>query len=307
MNNLAKKFEEFWKILSQYEYITLCTHVEPDGDTLGSAIALQNLIKLNSKKCKEVKISGGDYPRNLSFIIDEPISLVSDEYFAKSLKIVVDTSTKSRIFDKRVVPQESLKLDHHPCEEKWLYEIGGDYWPAAGQVVANLAKTLKLKINQKAIEGMAMAIITDTSNFTERNISAETFEMMVYLMENKLNYAELIKNMQLNNDEINQIFEVCQNRKTEGLVTYAISEKVVTNDIVRPLIANFVSLSNSEVTLAVMKQVSGIYRCSIRSRSYYDVSEVARKFGGGGHKNSSGFKISSLDELLEVIKFINRK
>jgi len=254
---------------------------------------------------KEVLISGGDYPRNLSFLIKKPISLVSQDFFDKSLKVVVDTSTKNRIFDKRVIPEKSLKFDHHPEEEKWLFEIGGDYWPATGQLLTLLIKTLNLKVNETTLEGLAVAIITDTEYFSERNISAETFDMMSFLMSKGLKYSELLAKMQLNKNEAQQIFDVCKNMQTKGIVTYAISEKVVTNDLARPLVAQFVSLSNSEVSLVILKRVQGNYRCGIRSRTYYNVSEVAKHFGGGGHHNSSGFMIDNLQKLDEIIDFIN--
>ena len=93
--------------------------------------------------------------------------------------------------------------------------------------------------------------------------------------------------------------------QTKGIVTYAISEKVVTNDLARPLVAQFVSLGNSEVSLVILKRVQGNYRCGIRSRTYYNVSEVAKHFGGGGHHNSSGFMIDNLQKLDEIIDFIN--
>lgn len=305
MNNLKEKFITFWNYISNAKYITLCTHIEPDGDTLGSAIAFKEIIALNCPNVKEVLISGGDYPRNLSFLIKKPISLVSQDFFDKSLKVVVDTSTKNRIFDKRVIPEKSLKFDHHPEEEKWLFEIGGDYWPATGQLLTLLIKTLNLKVNETALEGLAVAIITDTEYFLERNISAETFDMMSFLMSKGLKYSELLAKMQLNKNEAQQIFDVCKNMQTKGIVTYAISEKVVTNDLARPLVAQFVSLSNSEVSLVILKRVQGNYRCGIRSRTYYNVSEVAKHFGGGGHHNSSGFMIDNLQKLDEIIDFIN--
>lgn len=305
MNNLEVKFREIWKIISNAEYITLCTHTQPDGDTLGCAIALQELIKLNCKNNVDVKISGADYPRNLSFLIKEPISLVNQEYFDKSLKVVVDTSTKKRIFDQRVIPEESLKLDHHPCEEKWLYEIGGDYWPAEGQVITLLVKTLNLKVNNIVLEGLAVAILTDTEFFRERNITSETFDMMSFLMSKGLNYLDLVQKMQMNPNENKLIFNACKDIKTEGIVSWIITDDIIPNDIAKPLVSKLGELVDTEVWIAFMKQ-ENYFRCSIRSKKSFNVSQVAKHFGGGGHFNSAGFVIKEIREVNNAINYINK-
>ncbi|QKT05711.1 bifunctional oligoribonuclease/PAP phosphatase NrnA [Mycoplasma sp. OR1901] len=302
---LVNQLKKFWEIVLQAEYITLCTHIEPDGDTLGSAVALKELIWLNSPKIKDVKISGKDYPRNLSFLLSEKADLVSDEFFDKSLKVVVDTSTKSRIYDQRVVTKEALKIDHHPFENEWLFEIGGDNWPATGQLVAMLIKHLNLKTNNLALEGAAVAILTDTEFFKERNISAETFEAMKVLFEHNLNYPSLLIKMQLNNEELETIWSVCYNKKVDKYVTYTVSNEIITNDIARPLVAKFVEISNTDITIAFLKREQGDYRAEIRSNGSFDVSLIAKHFGGGGHHNSSGFIIENEEKIANVIKYIN--
>ncbi|WP_330463231.1 DHH family phosphoesterase [Metamycoplasma gateae] len=303
--NLEQKITEFWTYIKKAKNITLFTHVEPDGDTLGSAVALKHLILLNEKG-KNVRISGGDYPRNLMFLSDEEIQLVDQDFFDSSLKIVVDTSTKKRIYDKRVKTEESLKIDHHPFEGKWLFEIGGDFWPATGQLMTKLAMILKLKTDQKVIEALAVAIITDTEFFKERNVNSETFECMKFLMDQGLDYNNLLKKMQLNEAENLFILKAIKNVEVNSLVSYMIVDEEVSNDIARPLVAKFVEQSTTEVSLAFLKRKEGDYRCEIRSKTYFDVSKVANAFGGGGHLNSSGFIQNDLTKLNEILNFINK-
>lgn len=305
MQNLIEKFIGFWEYIKKSENITLCTHVEPDGDTLGSAIALKHLILLNFEN-KNVQISGGDYPRNLLFLQDQKIKLVSKKFFDNSLKVVVDTSTKRRIFDQRVKTEEAIKIDHHPFEGKWLFEIGGDFWPATGQVMTKMVMELDLKVNEKVLEGLAVAIITDTEFFKERNVNEETFECMRFLLEKGLNYNLLLKKMQLNAKENKFIFDAVSNLKQKGIVSYIIVDQVVSNDIARPLVAKFAEVSNTEVSLVYLKRSQGDYRCEIRSKTTYDVSKVANEFLGGGHLNSSGFIQKNLKQLNKVLSFINK-
>ncbi|UUD36900.1 Bifunctional oligoribonuclease and PAP phosphatase nrnA [Mycoplasmopsis californica] len=304
---MKQQFKKFWSYILKNEYITLCTHIEPDGDTLGSAVALAEVIKLNAKNVKQVKISGGVFPRNLNFLINQQISTVSTDFFEKSLKIVIDTSTVSRIYDDRVVPEQSLKIDHHPLENNWLFEIGGDKWPATGQLLTQVIKELKLKVNYLALEGLAVAIITDTENFKERNITSETFEAMAFLLENGLDYLNLVKKMSLLPNENKQIFKYLKDVKREQNITYVVADEPVHNDIVRPLVAKLAELSDTEVCVAFLKKDDGNYRAEIRSKTNFDVSKIATHFGGGGHLNSSGFIVKNRSDIKQVLDYIKEK
>ncbi|QJR43939.1 DHH family phosphoesterase [Mycoplasma miroungirhinis] len=302
---LINKLKQFWNFILESKYITLLTHIEPDGDTLGSAVALKELILLNSTNIKEVEISGADYPRNLMFLLNKTPSLVSDEFFNKSLKIVVDTSTKSRIYDQRVVTQEAIKIDHHPQENDWLFEIGGDNWPATGQLIALLIKHLNLKTNHLVLEAVAVAILTDTEFFKERNINSKTFEAMSELLKRGLDYPKLLQKMQLNEQENQLIFDICTNKQVNKNVSWVISNQIVTNDLARPLVAKFVEITTTEIALAFLKRMQGDYRVEIRSKGNFDVSKIAFYFGGGGHHNSAGFIVNNQDEINNVITYID--
>lgn len=304
---MKQKFEKFWSILKEYDYITLLTHKNPDGDTIGSSVAFKNIIELNLANVKEVRISGGDCPRNLEFLLDKKLELVDDEFFNKSLKVVVDTCSKKRVFDQRVEPKESLKFDHHPEEDEFMYGIGGDNWPATGQLLTEMIMELDLKTNQKALQGLAVAIITDTAYFCERNISPKTFETMAFLMSRGLEYKKTLSAIKLNQEEKSLIFDTINSMKVDQNVSYVISHKVISNDIMRPLVNQFLSLVNTEVGLVAVKQDEGHYRCSIRSIEDFDVSKIAHLYGGGGHKNSSGFNIESIDVLPQIVELINKK
>ncbi|MCS4536530.1 DHHA1 domain-containing protein [Mycoplasma sp. CSL7475-4] len=307
MNNLTEQFKKFWEYISKAKFITLLTHKNPDGDTIGASVALKEIIDINSPNTEEVRISGGDCPRNLEFLFDDKLDLVDQSFFDKSLKIVVDTSNKKRVFDQRVIPSQSLKFDHHPVEEEFMFGIGGDYWPATGQLLTQMVMALGLKINQKAMQGLAVAIITDTNNFTQRNITNTTFDTMSFLLKNGLDYKEVLQKIRLNTDEKQAIFNTLKTMKIDGLVSYVISQDVISNDIVRPLVNSFLDISNTEVSLVILKDKYNNYRCSIRSNSYFDVSKIANLYGGGGHYHSSGFNIDSLDKVTEIIATINKK
>ncbi len=291
-------YKEVWEEIIKHENITIVTHIMPDADTIGSATALKHLILENTDN-KNVKISSDKAPRYVSFL--EESEGVSDEFFNSSQVIVVDTSTKSRFYDKRVVAERSIKIDHHPNEGKWKLEIGGDNWPATGQVLYELAKELKLKINKRAAEALWVAIWTDTEGMTQRNPSSTTIEAIKTLVEDK---EVILNKLKLSKEEQEHINKLSKELVIKDNVCYLLSDDIVPNDYIRQMTALFSNKEGFEVYIGITKNNDHCYRGELRSKSKVDVSTFARVFGGGGHFNSSGFKAKSLEEGKKNIEYL---
>ena len=292
--------QSIWKEILKHKKITIVSHIDADGDTIGSATALKHLI-LDNTNIKQVKISSEKAPRYISFI-DES-EKVSDDYFNDSQVIVVDTSTKSRIFDKRVKTENTIKIDHHHKEEKWKLEIGGDSWPATGQILYEMAKELNLKISKKTAEAMWIAIWTDTEGMTQRSPDAKTFEAINNLVSN---HEILIKKMKLSNLEKQHIAKLKSQLKIINNVCYLLTEDIVPNDYIRQMTGEFSNQKGFEVYIGVTKVKENEYRGEIRSKGNIDVSIFAKKFGGGGHHSSAGFKVQNLTKAKEYIDYIKK-
>lgn len=292
LRNLKNNYALVWEEISKHKQITLLTHIVPDGDTIGSSLALKYLIQDNLPGTI-VKITGDRYPKYLDFL--ENNDNVDDKFFDESLKIVVDTSNYKRVFDKRVVTKESLKIDHHHDEEEWLLAIGGDHWPATGQVIYEMAKTLDLTISEKAMEAIFVAVWTDTSGLTERNINDITRQ----IVDEYQNKDEVIAKLDLyqNNKEL---FDAIKNEfKVYGEGKVGITNMDIDNDIYRPLISWL--WQEAKTTYLVFATYNGkSYRVSLRSDSSIDVSTVAARHNGGGHLSSSGAKAQSLEEVMQI-------
>jgi len=295
MNNTYK---EIWEEILKHNNITIVTHIDPDGDTIASATALKHLLLTNTN-FKNIKISSDKAPRYISFL-DESED-VSDEFFYNSQIIVVDTSTKSRIFDKRVNTEKSIKIDHHHKEGKWKMEIGGDDWPATGQVLYEMAKKLNLKINKRVAEALWVAIWTDTDGMSQRSPSSITVEAIETLINNK---DDVLKKMELIKEEKEHINRLSKELVITENVCYLLSEEVVPNDYIRQMTGEFSNKKGFEVYISVVKIKENLYRGEIRSKGKIDVSYYAKKFGGGGHFSSSGFKVDSLKKAKEYVDFL---
>ena len=295
-------YKKIWDKIFEYEYVTLCTHVNPDGDTIGGAQALKHLILLNSPNIKEVKISGEKYPALLDWM--DKNDEVSDEFFNKSLKIVVDTSTKSRIWDQRVVTKDAIKIDHHHHEGEWMMEVGGDYWPAVGQVISEMIEKLNLKINDKVQEGLFISIWTDTEGLTQRNISADTHR---YLNELTIDKEALKKKIELPQDvkdTVNKMKKMLTIKNNVGSLIW--EDSFISNDYYKQIVAEISNLPGFEVFVMGFAKPESDYRVSFRSKGKVDISKYASKYGGGGHFTSAGCYAKDSQEIKEIIKFVRQ-
>ena len=260
MNNTYK---EIWEGIISNNKVTILTHKNPDGDTIGSAVALKHLILENTSNI-EVKISGDVAPANLEFI--DETEEVSDEFFNESQVVVVDTSTLGRVFDKRIVQKEAIKIDHHHHEGEWKLEIGGDDWAANGEHIYNFIKELGLKYNQKVLDATFVSIWTDTSGMKYRTITDNTKVAFDFVSKRK---DELLQSMILSKDKQEIVDRSVERMNVVDNVTELFIEDYnVDNDLYRVVIDECLDKLETELFLVCVKQSNGTFRASIRSKCF---------------------------------------
>lgn len=301
IKNFKQEIKNIWKQIEQYDSIVLCTHIDPDGDTLGSAFALKHLIKSNFND-KKVYISGANAPRYLSFL--GQVDQVSDLTFAKSLIIVVDTSNKRRIHDKRVITENSIKIDHHTDEENWKLKIGGDHWPATGEVIFEIASQLDLKMTEQFNDAIFVAIWTDTDGLTLREPSARTIEIANLCSANK---DEILKKIAPSPSEQTFINNVLKDMSDLKNVSYVVINEIIPNDIHRNLVSHALQIANKESLVVVGINERGMARMSIRTKTNFDLSIFCKQNGGGGHKQSGGITRPDEDEAMKIIELLDKE
>lgn len=300
---MIKKFLEeiklIWNKIESSDSIVICTHIDPDGDTIGSAFALKNLI-IDNLPTKKVYISSAELPRYLSFL--GKVDHVDDLVFDKSLIIVVDTSNKRRVYDKRVITENAIKIDHHEYEENWLIGIGGDYWPATGEVLFEMASILKLKMSEEFMNAIFVAIWTDTDGLSLRTPSKRTLEISNICSKNK---DSIIKKLSPNDEEqwfIDNVFKQVVNLNN---VSYVLIQEIVPNNIHRNLVSFILANIKRKSLVVVGMNDKQFYRMSIRTKTSYDLSTFCKANGGGGHKQSGGVTKKTYSEVMELIESLN--
>lgn len=301
--------EEVKALLNKYDKITILTHINPDADTLGTALGIYGLLKKSGKQV-EVANYGKNLPKNLDFL--PHFSKIKHQIdFEESLIIACDSGSID-LLGFNLSHREILNIDHHKSNTYYgTVNVVEPTFVSASQVAYALFKE-EYVMGAEVATCFYTALVYDTQYFTTNNVSKETFKVAFEMMEHGVNIAEVVSNLKqrrslaslrilsstLDTLELHEDGELvsmfCSQTKrqeaganaldTAGIVDYALS--LVTAKIAMVLI-----------------ELDEVIRVSIRSKKI-DLSSLATSFGGGGHKNAIGFKIKNMGQeaVLEMIR-----
>lgn len=301
-------------ILRSEKSFLVLTHYRPDGDAVGSQLALVILLKNLGKQVEAWNDDG--VPAKFLFLPQsELIQKPPAEPRDFDVVIAIDVSTWSRVGTaaQRIGKKKHfINIDHHVSNEKfadinWIVPEA----PASGQIAYDLIKRGGFQLTREMAMCLFAAISTDTGSFTYSSTSAESLRVAAELVETGLNVGEISRHiyesypyarLQLlqkaladlklgHNGRLaycwvtNEMYEEsgAKREDTEGLIDYARSIEGVN-----------VAVLFEEAT------EPGKIRISLRSKNpKVDVNSVARRFGGGGHREAAGARITGETHEIE--------
>ena len=296
--------------------VLLFCHVSPDGDTLGSALAMkQRLLRMG----KKVQIMvDGFVPSYLAFLpgADDVLSPESavEPY---DLAMAIDVASHDRlgkceaIFD--AAPLTAV-IDHHGTNEGYaqlnLIDSGA---PATAIVIYRLFEQMELRLNQDEAICLYTALSTDTGNFIYDSTNAESFVMMGALMEAGLPLAKYSRMLFRQKEEafVRLLGEalpslrVIGNGRIAGLqLTLAQMEKAHANGGHTEGIVNYaIDLQGVGMAYFAREVDGGKVKVSLRALEPYAVDRIAARFGGGGHKLAAGLTLCmSMEESVSTVE-----
>lgn len=304
-----KIWTEIIKEIKAAKTIILHRHVLPDGDAIGSQLALKELIKLNYPN-KEVYAVGTmvDYLQFLG-----KMDQVKDEQYQDALVIVSDTANQPRIDDQRYKLAKSvIKIDHHPNNDAYgNYQWVDTSYPAACEMIADFIFANKLICSQFIAKCLLTGIITDTSRFMLRQISSRTFTMTSKLLdfyqESITNIYDEIGYKSINETKfLNYCYQNFQVSK-KGIISLKITNKYLQQidmdaDKAAFHVNIFSNILGHPIWLVGIEYQDQTIRCELRtSDRNIKVNDIAIKFGGGGHNNAAGCKLTEWKRFPDVI------
>ena len=286
--------------IEQYEIITIFGHIRPDGDCLGSQIALRNIIEDNYKK---EAFAVGENSEQLNFL--GKTNIVEDDIIQKSLAIIVDTANKKRISDARYKgAKEIIRIDHHHVGSENYGDINlQENSSSCCEIIASMAIENNLTIKEKAATALYTGIVTDTGGFCHKGTNENTLEIASKLIKYGANPSEINKNM--SKKTFNKLFlkgYVINNvKKTEKGFVYCylsistIEKYEVSQEEASDTLEVLSNIENCPVWALFIEDKEGI-RIRIRSNGPR-IDFLANKYEGGGHQLASGARIKDLKEI----------
>src|SRR5213083_2219088 len=313
----TSKFQEIGQILRDHQRFAILGHVRPDGDALGSQLALALSLQALGK---EVRVWNEDgMLEKYSFLpraelLTKPPSTPEDF----DVTIALDTAIQNRLGTALVAIRSSkiwINIDHHPSNPGYgdVAHIDSSA-PATAEIVFHLIKSQGLPFNRDIAENLYAAISTDTGSFQYPKTSARTFEIA----------AELIRTGGLDVGKISQqLYENYPRRRLELLrellrtmrfsecgriATFGLSLKTAAELDVIPednegLIDHLRAVHGVIVAVFFEELSDGKVRVSMRSKDErVDVCAICQKFGGGGHTLAAGARVrGTLAEVEEKV------
>jgi phosphoesterase RecJ-like protein len=291
-------------------------HVGPDGDALGSMVALVIAAAGAGKTVVGSFDEPFVIPNELSFL--DTSLLVPPSSFPDDLDVgvVVDTSVRKRVgslADRLDKAGTLVVIDHHLSDGSWGDVLLIDRTAAATtELIFTVLNRLEWPITAAIANALYAGLVTDTGRFQYSSTSPATHEMAGALLA--AGVKPDVIGQQLFEEASFGYYDVASkvlgravfDRDRAFVWSVLFDEDLEAADVARHEVDGLIDLvrlaRGSQVALLLKESKFGGFKGSLRSRGIVDVAEIASLFGGGGHRNAAGFTASGgVDDIVEQI------
>jgi phosphoesterase RecJ-like protein len=308
----ASKFEEIGQALREHQRFAVLSHVRPDGDALGSQLALGlSLLHLG----KEVFIWNEDgMLEKYSFVARaDLLSKPPPQPPDVDVILALDTAIQNRLGKAGDAAQSArlcINIDHHPSNPGYgdLAYIDPTA-PATGQIIYELIRNQRLPFDRDIAENLYVAISTDTGSFQYPNTTARTFEIAAELVRAGVDVGRVSQKLYENHPRrrielLRELLGTMQFRCDGRVASFSLSLAMADRLGVIPednegLIDHLRAIEGVMVAAFFEELPEGKVRVSMRSKdAAADVCAICKQFGGGGHTLAAGARVrGSLAEV----------
>lgn len=295
MNDVAKK-------LKDNDSFLIFTHLNPDGDALGSASALALMLRKAGKTADvvlEKEISG-----KYSFM-QEYLAFKTPEICGKyDCAVAVDVADEARLgvcrelffsFDNKI------NIDHHMTNTCFADVNLIEQRPATGEIVFDIIQALGTELTKAAAECLYIAICTDTGRFSYSGTDAHTFNAAAKIADAGADISTICAKVYASKSQasVRLLTKALGTLKlySEGRIAalYTKFEDIFAERADESDCEDFINyardINGVEIAVFVRENANGNCKVSMRSKYYADVAAMAKSYGGGGHMRAAGFTV----------------
>lgn len=306
--------DEIFKEINKAESIVILTHESPDGDAIGSSLALKIALENIGKK-PDVIIP--EYAEIFKFLPGTKDIKETSEVKNYDLAISVDCATLKRLEKNEFFEnaKRTIVIDHHGSNNMYGdFNYVNPVSPACCEILAGIFNYYNINITKEIGTCLLTGIITDTGGFKYPATTAETFEFTAELLRKGVNVSDIYKRVlqtvsrahfELAKRVMDRM-EILEN----GKVTFSYIDKKDEEEVgAKPgdhegLVEIGRDIDGVEVAIFIRQKEDGSneYKVSLRSSEYVNVSDVSLMFGGGGHPRAAGATIpGTVEEVKEKL------
>ncbi len=319
---MIKQISKLKQLFETKQHFVITSHINPDADAIGSEVALARFL---SDKGKSVTVlNQSETPDNLVFLteifpVHQYIAMQHETLILNAdCFIVVDTNSPIRfnVMKGAVAHSNAFKicidhhLEHEPFADEYIIDTDA---PATGEILYHMMKAIDEKAISLPIAGALYAgIMTDTGSFRFPKTDSETHIIVADLLQRGVNQYEIFQQI-YENGPLNKLqflgkalnlIELYHEGKVAAMVLpYSIFAETKTKESDVDNLTQFVLGINGVVVGLVIIELERGVKISFRSKGDIPVNKLAKQFGGGGHKNAAGARITetTLQEILPIV------
>ncbi|MFV0516571.1 MAG: DHH family phosphoesterase [Aminipila sp.] len=298
--NKNDSIKDISRILRDSESVLLFPHINMDGDTLGSSVAL--CIALRKLGKQAYILIEDNIPAFLRFL--------DKDYCTKDLSMIehpdiclcIDCGDVNRFIERKQKFLEGKQtgcIDHHVTTKPFAnFNFIDSNAAATGEIIFELIRELEVSIDAEIAAAIFAAITTDTGNFQYSNTTKKTHQITAELIECGLNSNEVSVELYQNN-RLEKL--LLQTRILSELEVFAQGQAAIcgvtlemleeTNGLpeeTEGIIETLRSISGVEVAIFVKEVANSKCKVSMRSKKFVNVAEISQRFNGGGHERAAG-------------------
>ena len=308
----SKAFEDILRFIAAHQRFVITSHARPDGDSIGSALALAlGLEGLG----KTADVFGVDpHPRPFVSLPEIGKIKVTDRVEGSyDGLLILECNDLNRSGLEGLDQYFVVNIDHHLDSDpfgdlNWVDSSAA----AVGELIYYLLLAMNAPITPEIATNLYVAIFTDTGSFQHSNTSAQTFSIVADLVHRGARPSAVAQSIHMTQPQerikllgrLLNTLEIHPSGKISSihLTQQMLEETGASPNDIEGMVNYPLSINGVEMAAFFRQEQGGSFRVSLRSKDLHDVSVVARLLGGGGHKNAAGLTVEgNLEEAAEKV------
>lgn len=304
---------EFQSAIAGANSVIIGTHLNPDGDALGCALAMS--LYLDSIGKENEVLCHHNPPKNLEFlpgaerIKQVPSNPTPDLAIMLDLESIERLGTVGQYFESA---EHLVLIDHHiPHHAPGSIRIVDTKAPATAVILTRVLLQLGATITPEMATNLLTGIVTDTGSFRYRNTTPEAMHIAALLLEaggdlnmisEEVYRSRPMSGMRLLGVMLSNMRIACNDKLAWSVLVHDDFIKCgATEEDTEEFVNEMLTISTVQIAALLREAKPGKIRCSLRSRGKLDVASVAREFGGGGHINAAGCSFETTPQEAEAL------